>query len=189
MSADLDSAQLAELAEGIRVCERCPLHLGRRNAVPGEGGFRLHCLLVGEAPGQREDEFGRPFIGRTGAFLGRFLAPFGLSRDDFFITSSVKCRPPGNRAPKPLEMDICRETWLLPQIEALKPRLIILMGNVPIRSLLGIQTPLSELHGKLLQHSGLSMLPTYHPTAAMRFPAVRRLAEADWETIRTLLRP
>lgn len=189
MSTGVDYARLAELAAGIRVCVRCPLHLGRRNAVPGEGGFRLGCLLVGEGPGEREDELGRPFIGRTGAFLERFLAPFGLSRDDFFITSAVKCRPPGNRAPRPTELDICRESWLLPQIKALKPRLVVLMGNAPIRSLLDVRTPMTELHGKLLEHAGLSILPTYHPTAAMRFPAVRRLAEADWETIRTLLRP
>ena len=155
--------------------------------MPGEGGFRLGCLLVGEAPGEREDELGRPFIGRTGAFLDRFLSRFGLSRDDFFITSSVKCRPPGNRAPKPQEMDICRESWLLPQIEALKPHLVVLMGNAPIRSLLGLKTPLSELHGRLLEHAGLPMLPTYHPTAAMRFPAVRRLAKADWQTIQAML--
>lgn len=188
MSAGPDWDRLAKLAEGIRVCVRCPLHEGRRNAVPGEGGFGLRCLLVGEAPGEREDELGRPFVGRTGGFLTRFLAAFGLSREDFFITSSVKCRPPGNRPPKPKELDICGESWLPPQIEALRPRLIVLMGNAPVRSLLGLTEPLADLHGKILQHAGLPVLPTYHPTAAMRFPAVRRKAEADWNLIRGLLR-
>lgn len=186
-----DWARLAELAESIRVCVRCPLHDGRRNAVPGEGGFGLRCLLVGEGPGEREDELGRPFVGRTGAFLTRFLSGLGFSREDFFITSAVKCRPPNNRAPRPGELDICRESWLVPQIEALRPRLAVLMGNAPVRSLLGLAAPMAELHGRIRRierFGGLPILPTYHPTAAMRFPAVRAKAEADWVLIRDFLR-
>lgn len=190
MDAGPDWDRLAELAEGIRACVRCPLHKGRRNAVPGEGGFGLRCLLVGEAPGEREDELGRPFVGRTGAFLTRFLASLGLSREDFFITSAVKCRPPGNRTPRPEELDVCRESWLLPQMEALGPRMVALMGGPAVRSLLGLQTPMAELHGRIvgLGGSGIPALPTYHPTAAMRFPAVRRLAQADWAKLAGLLR-
>jgi DNA polymerase len=128
---------LAELDGGIRRCVKCPLHQSRTHAVPGEGPPQAASMLVGEAPGEVEDRRGRPFVGPSGRFLTRLLEQNGLSRDDVFMTNSVKCRPPNNRFPHVKELETCKRHWLLRQIELIDPKLIVLLGRAPLRQLSG----------------------------------------------------
>ncbi len=167
------SQALARVAEQIRRCRRCPLHEGRRQAVPGAGDAGASVMLVGEAPGAKEDESGRPFCGMSGRFLDSALSEAGLRRDDLFITSSVKCRPPGNRTPHVRELTTCLKLWLKPQIELVDPDLVVLLGKTPARQVLGERGNLSDLHGRMLERDGRRYLVTYHPAAAMRFPGPR----------------
>ncbi len=144
-------------------------------------------MLVGEAPGEKEDDEGRPFIGRSGKFLSQILTELGLARDQMFITSAVKCRPPKNRTPRPDELDICRDRWLDSQIDAIQPRVIVLLGGTPVRQLLDETTKLNELHGRVIKKDGRTYLITYHPAAAMRFPRIAAAMRKDLKKVRRLL--
>jgi len=183
------SAELDALAAGIRVCPRCRLSASRTLAVPGEGPDRPLAVLVGEAPGQAEDLSGRPFTGRTGLFLDRFLQEAGLDRAALFITAAVKCRPPANRDPRPDELTVCREAWLLPQLALLAPAPVVLLGRAPARSLLGHTGNLADVRGRVVRWRGRALLATVHPTAAMRFPKMRAALEEDFRTLKALLGP
>ncbi|HSE97590.1 MAG TPA: uracil-DNA glycosylase, partial [Blastocatellia bacterium] len=105
-------ARLEELASQIRVCTKCPLHESRTLAVPGDGKPSASFMIIGEAPGREEDQSGHPFVGAAGRFLGHVLEGTGLDRDDFFITNTVKCRPPKNRTPRKIEVDTCTSNYL-----------------------------------------------------------------------------
>jgi uracil-DNA glycosylase family 4 len=186
MGPDAEQA-LEWMAARIRRCMRCPLHEGRRRAVPGEGSARARVMLIGEAPGANEDRCGRPFCGMSGRFLDGVLAQAGLERAALFITSSVKCRPPGNRAPHAVELSTCGRLYLMPQIDLIDPDLVVLLGKVPIRQVTGETAALGDLHGRLLRQDGRAYLPTYHPAAAMRFPGPRAAILADFRMIGRLL--
>ena len=151
--------------------------------MPGEGKCLRSIILVGEAPGEVEDRTGRPFVGRTGRFLDGLFSELGVFRDDFFITSSVKCRPPANRDPRRTELDACRAAWLAGQIEAVDPALVVALGLVAARTLLGEtagKTPLRDLRkSKHVLESGRTCRVTYHPSAGMRFPKTREMLAAD----------
>ena len=181
--------ELDRLAFGIRRCRKCRLCHGRRHAVPGEGDPHARVMLVGEAPGATEDELGRPFVGRSGRFLDQILNECGLERESVFITSSVKCRPPGNRPPRTDELAICRQAWLNRQIELIDPRLIVLLGKTPLSQLLGEAASLIDLHGGIRDMGGRRYLITYHPAAAMRFPRIRSLMQADLKILTELASP
>ncbi|WP_035104620.1 uracil-DNA glycosylase [Desulfohalovibrio reitneri] len=180
------SRELESLARGIARCRACRLWETRTHAVPGEGPAEADIMLVGEGPGEAEDLSGRPFVGRTGEFLNRFLAERGIERSELFITSSVKCRPPSNRDPKPDEIETCREKWLLPQIEAIRPRVILLAGKAAVRSLAGWTGALGKAREMAFTVGGVPALATYHPTAAMRFPKPRAGLAEDIERAREL---
>jgi DNA polymerase len=123
-------------------------------------------MIIGEAPGKEEDESGKPFVGATGRFLNHVLEGTGLDRDDFFITNTVKCRPPKNRTPKKLEIETCTSNYLFEQIELLSPKLIMLLGGVAAKTVLGIKT-IGEARGKVLEKDGRRYIVGYHP--AVRF--------------------
>jgi DNA polymerase len=144
-------------------------------------------MLVGEAPGEQEDRLGRPFIGPTRRFFDQLLQDFGLSRELLFVTSSVKCRPPSNRDPLDDELATCRANWLDPQIRAVDPAVIVLLGLAAVRSLLGPSGKLRELHGTRHRYDGRELLVSYHPTAGMRFPRVRRAMYEDFALLRNSL--
>jgi uracil-DNA glycosylase family 4 len=167
------------LARGVRRCRKCRLYRSRKHAVPGEGSVTSGIFFVGEAPGKNEDEQGRPFVGLSGKFLDKLLEKAGLSRNEIFVTGSVKCRPPNNRAPKNDELKICRENWLSRQIEIIEPELIVLLGRVALKQLLGEEENLEKIHGQVRQSNGRKCLITFHPAAAMRFPKVRKKMEGD----------
>ncbi|HEV8595058.1 MAG TPA: uracil-DNA glycosylase [Thermoplasmata archaeon] len=157
---------LAALAVRIRVCTRCDLHLSRKRAVPGEGPPRARLLLVGEAPGRREDATGRPFQGAAGRILDDALRQAGIPRDRAFITNAVKCRPPENRRPRAGELAACRP-YLEAQLLAARPRVIVTLGNTATRDLLGPGATLRTARGRRLSYGGIPVLATYHPAAVL----------------------
>jgi uracil-DNA glycosylase len=186
-SSSKDHAALERLARGIATCRRCPLHAQRRHAVPGAGDFARRIMLIGEAPGATEDATGQPFVGRAGAHLDGVLTGIGLTRRDVFVTGSVKCRPPGNRVPRAPELDACRAHWLLPQIEALDPKVLVLLGAVAARQVLRDRRPLGEMRGPMRSWQGRQVLVTAHPAAAMRFPRMRQWLDEDFARLQAFL--
>ena len=173
--------QLEELHERIRTCKLCPLHKTRTNAVPGEGPVTARVMFVGEAPGAKEDETGRPFVGRSGELLTTMIQDIGLSRDEVFITSILKSRPPKNRTPKQDEIKACRP-FLEKQIELINPKIVVLLGGVAISSLIG-PWKLSEAHGKVYETDGRTYFMTYHPAAALRFPKTKVTMREDFQVL------
>jgi len=173
---------LEKLHDAIKNCTLCPLHETRNNAVPGEGPCDASVMLVGEAPGAKEDETGRPFVGRSGQLLSALLEEIGLTREDVFITSILKSRPPKNRAPTQFEVNICRP-YLEQQIELIKPRIIVLLGGVAISSLIG-PCKVSESHGRFYEYNFQTYFMTYHPAAALRFPKIKSLMMDDFKILR-----
>lgn len=183
------SRVLEEVAALVRVCTRCPLHEARTFAVPGEGPAHAPILLVGEAPGRKEDEAGRPFVGPAGRVLERALGAARLRREDVFVTNVVKCRPPANRAPKLSEIATCRP-YLMTQIEAIHPTVIVALGSTSLRSLTGSGATLSKVRGRCLRFGEMTLLVTYHPAAVLYNRNLERALIADLRNAaRWALRP
>jgi uracil-DNA glycosylase family 4 len=174
--------ELASVHQEILDCRRCPLHASRRNAVPGEGSIDARVMFVGEAPGVKEDESGRPFVGRSGNLLTVMIAEIGLSRDEVFITSVLKSRPPGNRTPRKNEVEACRP-YLHRQIDIIRPRIVVLLGGVAVSSVIG-PWKISEAHGRIHEAEGRRFFITYHPAAALRFPRLRDTMRQDFSTLK-----
>lgn len=158
--------KLDELAARIRTCVECPLHVSRTLAVPGAGKAKPLAMIIGEGPGKDEDKAGLPFVGSAGRYLDHVLEGTNITREDFFVTNVVKCRPPGNRAPKKLEAETCTSLYLFKQIELLDPPLIVLLGTTAAKFLLGAQK-IEDLRGNWIERDGRRYLATYHP--AIRF--------------------
>ncbi|MEM1619880.1 MAG: uracil-DNA glycosylase [Fervidicoccaceae archaeon] len=181
--------ELERLAREIASCSRCALSASRRRAVPGEGPPRAALMIVGEAPGRDEDASGRPFVGRAGRLLTSLLEEVNLKREEAYVTNVVKCRPPGNRAPRRDEVSACAP-YLKRQISLVAPRLVLALGALASSSILAMggetklaAAKLSELRGKIfrLEIGGLSiaLMPTYHPAAALRNPRLLEALRAD----------
>ena len=174
--ADLDA--LAALARG---CPACPeLAATRTLVVPGAVPAGARLLLVGEAPGAQEDETGLPFVGRSGQLLDALLAEVGVARADVGVLNTLKCRPPGNRPPSRAETRTCRG-WTERQLDLAAPRVVVALGLSATRWFLG-PTPLTAVRGRVHDVDGRQVVPTYHPSAALRFgPAgePRRLLRED----------
>ncbi|MDQ3908340.1 MAG: uracil-DNA glycosylase [Acidobacteriota bacterium] len=166
MAKTKKARRLDELAAQIRVCTRCPLWESRTNAVPGDGKYTSKVMIIGEAPGKEEDESGLPFVGSAGRFLNHVLEGTGLDRTDFFITNTVKCRPPKNRTPKKLEVETCTSNYLFEQIELVNPRLVMLLGAVAAKTVLGVKS-INEARGRVINQDGRKFIVGYHP--AVRF--------------------
>jgi len=158
--------RLGALSAQIRVCTKCPLCKSRKRAVPGDGKTSAKVMLIGEAPGREEDETGHPFVGAAGRFLDDVLEGAGVKRDDLFITNIVKCRPPKNRAPRVNEIETCVSNYLFEQIELIDPRLIMLLGGVAAKKILGVKS-VNEARGRIIERDGRKYLVGYHP--AVRF--------------------
>lgn len=157
-------SRLAELAARIRVCTLCPLWESRTLAVPGDGKANAKVMLIAEAPGREEDESGHGFVGAAGRFLDSVLEGTQLDRKDFFITNTVKCRPPKNRTPKSLEVNTCTLNYLFEQIELVNPKLIMLLGLVAAKRLLGVKS-INEARGRVIEHEGRKFIVGYHPAS------------------------
>jgi len=179
--------RMYELDEGIRVCVRCPLHQSRTHAVPGEGPVPAGVFFVGEAPGAKEDQLGRPFVGPSGMLLNRLLETAGLNRQEVYITSCVKCRPPNNRTPHADELNICQATWLNRQIDLVDPQVIVLLGRVALQQVLKDRRSLRQIHGEVVPRDGRQHFLTYHPAVAFRVPETRDSMGEDMILLKQLL--
>lgn len=177
----VDLPLLGTIAASVRGCTRCPLHAGRINAVPGEGAGRAGILLVGEAPGRNEDETGRPFCGAAGRNLDLALKEAGLARDELFVTSIVKCRPPENRDPTPAEKQACRP-HLEAQVAALAPRVIVALGRHGLSGLLGeVPKEFASLRGTFLPGpGGIPIFVSLHPAAVIYRQKWKEQYLQDW---------
>ena len=160
-----EAERLEALATQIRSCAQCPLHATRTKAVPGEGASSVRVMLIGEAPGREEDQRGQPFVGAAGRFLDEVLAGSGVDRRDLFITNTVKCRPENNRPPRKREVDTCTSLYLFEQIELINPALIMVLGSVATKKLLGVNS-VNEVRGRVLEHNNRKYLAGYHPAAS-----------------------
>jgi uracil-DNA glycosylase family 4 len=165
MALSQEAERLEALAIQIRSCLQCPLHATRTKAVPGEGSPSARVMLIGEAPGREEDRRGQPFVGAAGRFLDEVLAGSGVDRSDLFITNTVKCRPENNRPPRKREVDICTSLYLFEQIELVNPALIMLLGSVATKKLLGVSS-VNEVRGRVIEHNRRKYLAGYHPAAS-----------------------
>lgn len=185
----VDLPRLQLIAQAVRSCTRCPLHQGRINAVPGEGTGRLGILLVGEAPGRNEDETGRPFCGAAGKNLDLALREAGIPRDDCFVTSIVKCRPPENRDPTPFEKQQCRP-HLEAQVAALAPRVIVALGRHGLSGLLGeVPQEFANLRGTFLRGPGdVPIFVSLHPAAVIYRQKWKEQYLQDWRDLGAWLR-
>ena len=154
--------------------------------IPGEGPKSAKIVFIGEAPGAEEAKLGRPFVGRSGRFLDGLLGEVGLSRRDIYITSSVKCRPPRNRTPRTDDLRICKANWLDKQISLIRPKMIVLLGKMSVRQVLGLKGNLSGFHGKVLCQNRIRCLVTFHPAAGMRFPQIKKEMKHDFKRLKTL---
>ncbi len=176
---------MKELEGQILKCEKCPLAKTRTRAVPGEGSLKAEILFIGEGPGKKEDELGRPFVGAAGKLLDKLIGSIGLKREDVFIANVVKCRPPENRDPLPEEVDACRG-WLDKQVEAINPKLIVLLGRHSMDRFLPNQK-ISLDHGKPKRHKGRVYFPVYHPAAALYRNSLLEDLQKDFKKIPKVL--
>lgn len=178
--------RLSEIAEKIASCEVCPeLCKNAKNPVPGEGDPEAAIMFVGEAPGAREDETGRPFVGAAGKFLEEMLSSIELKRQDVYITNIVKYRPPGNRDPLPEEIKACLP-FLLAQIKVIAPKLVVFLGRHSM-SVFFPELKISQAHGRPVRRSGQVFLPLYHPAAALYNGGMRESLLEDFAKIPKIL--
>ena len=178
---------LDAIRDDIGDCTRCKLHgLGRRQIVFGVGNPSADLMFVGEAPGADEDLQGIPFVGRAGQLLTKIIEAIGLRRDDVYIANVIKCRPPENRNPEPDEVETC-EPFLVRQIDAIRPKVIVALGTFAARTLLKTQDPISRLRGRVYEHRGAKLIATFHPAFLLRSPDRKRDVWEDMKTVRDLL--
>ena len=177
---------LDEIAEAVRKCTRCDLYKTATKAVPGEGDPKAELVCVGEAPGAKEDETGRPFVGQAGQLLTKILAAIDLTREQVFICNVLKHRPPGNRNPLPEEVEAC-SPYLIRQLELINPKVIVAFGTFAAQTLLQTKTPLGQLRGLVHRYHGIPLIVTYHPAALLRNPAWKRPTWEDVKLARRIL--
>jgi DNA polymerase len=181
-----DCASLEALREHIGDCDRCPLANTRTRLVFGVGDPHARLMLVGEAPGKNEDLQGEPFVGAAGKFLDELLGSIGIERSQVYIANMVKCRPPGNRDPEPLEIDTCAP-FLARQIDLIDPAVIATLGRFAAHYVLALDAPISALRGKLYHRNGRNVVPVFHPAAALYDSTKRDVLEDDFKRIRVVL--
>jgi uracil-DNA glycosylase len=170
---------MAEMKAHCDRCFRCELGHNRTHAVVGEGNLNAKIMLVGEGPGQTEDETGRPFVGRSGELLDRILASVSLTREqNVFICNVVKCRPPENRTPTTDEADACKG-YLLEQIRLIDPKIILLTGATALKGLLGIKQGITKVRGQWVERDGRFYMPIFHPAYLLR-NASREQGSPKW---------
>lgn len=191
MEIDQRREALKQVFAQASVCTRCQeLAKTRKNVVFGAGNANADLMFVGEAPGASEDEQGLPFVGRAGKLLETLLKEIGLERKDVFIANVLKCRPPGNRDPLPLEIENCRE-YLYRQVELIQPRVICSLGNFSTKLLRDDPTGITRLHGKpqelTLGRRTVRLYPIFHPAAALYTPRMLETLREDFARLPELL--
>jgi len=168
--------------EELGDCTRCKLCEARQNIVFGVGNPSADVVFVGEGPGRDEDEQGEPFVGRAGQLLTRMIGAMGLSREDVYICNVIKCRPPQNRNPEADEVAAC-EPFLRMQLQAIRPRLIVALGNSAAQALLRTKTGITALRGRFHRYQGIKLMPTYHPAFLLRSPQMKKKAWEDLQVV------
>ncbi len=182
-------AALTGIREFIGDCTRCPLAFeGRNTIVFGDGDPNARLLFVGEGPGADEDAQGIPFIGKAGQLLNNMITAMGLARSEVYIANIVKCRPPANRVPEPIEANTC-SPFLLEQIGVVRPEVIVALGSTAATYLLGSRSPLTALRGRVHRALGTKLIVTYHPAYLLRDPRQKKEAWADLQIAMRELSP
>lgn len=182
------SGGLAAIREEIGECTRCKLCAGRTQIVFGVGDPNAHLMFVGEGPGADEDRQGEPFVGRAGRKLNEMIGAIGLERSQVYIANVVKCRPPDNRTPEPDEVATC-SPFLIRQIEAIRPRVLVALGSPAAKTLLGTREGITRIRGQWGEFRGIPVMPTYHPAYLLRSYTVenRRKVFEDLKAARARL--
>ena len=156
-----------DLEKSIIDCKKCKLCTGRQNIVFGTGNKNAKLMLIGEGPGADEDRLGEPFVGRAGKLMNLAFKAIGLNREEVYIANIVKCRPPGNRNPEEDECEACMN-YLRNQVILVKPEIIVLLGSVALKHILGKEYGITASRGKWVEKKGIKYMPTWHPAALLR---------------------
>jgi len=179
------AAALQLVRDEIGDCTRCPLaYAGRKKIVYADGSPTARLMFVGEGPGADEDTQGLPFVGKAGQLLNNMIVAMGLQREDVYIANIVKCRPPGNRVPEPVEANTCSQ-FLLKQIDIVQPQVIVALGSTAATYLLGVKQSLSGLRGRWHSCRGAKLAVTYHPAFLLRDPRQKGEAWKDLQMVMT----
>src|SRR5260370_24018539 len=179
---------LLKIRTDLGDCTRCKLHKGRNKIVFGDGNPKAELVFVGEGPGHDEDVQGLPFVGRAGKLLTQMIEAMGLRRKDVYICNVVKCRPPENRAPEKEEVATC-SPFLLRQIDAIAPKVIVCLGSIAAQTLLETNRGISQFRGQWLEFRGRKLLATYHPAYLLRNPNAKGEVCEDLQKVMTVLGP
>lgn len=177
---------LDELRVQVESCRRCPLCDGRTQTVFGVGNPHARVMFIGEAPGKNEDLQGEPFVGAAGHYLNELLGCAGLRREDVFIANVLKCRPPGNRDPRPEEIQTCTP-FLREQTRTIDPKVLVTLGKFSTQFVLKTQVGITRLHGRVQRAGKFLVFPIFHPAAALYDGAKREALENDFVTLGQLL--
>ena len=175
---------LSEVRSELGDCTRCKLSRTRTNIVFGAGNPNAELVFVGEAPGEEEDKQGEPFVGRAGELLTKMIEAMGYARETVYIANIIKCRPPNNRNPEPDELAAC-EPFLLGQLGALRPKVIVALGKFAAQTLLRDDTAISRLRGTWRDYQGVKLMPTFHPAYLLRSPQEKGKA---WDDLKLVMR-
>lgn len=185
LSSEEARRRLDVLAETVRGCTRCALHVGRTQTVFARGSGETGLCFVGEGPGADEDAQGFPFVGKAGQLLDRMIGAMGFSRDAVYVCNIVKCRPPENRKPEPSEMAACMP-YLQEQLELLAPQVIVALGATAVQGLFGTTEGITRMRGRWKLYGGRTpVMPTFHPAFLLRNPAAKREV---WDDLQAVLR-
>ena len=177
---------LSEIKKKCESCERCPLHETRTNCVFGTGDENAKIMFVGEAPGEKEDLSGVPFVGRAGQLLDKFLEAVDISRSDVYIANILKCRPPKNRDPLPEEEAQCID-YLREQVAAINPKIIVCLGRISAMKLIKPDFKITQEHGEWFKKGNYLMTAVYHPAALLRDPRKKEDMLVDMQRIKAKL--
>lgn len=181
---------IEEISKKIKICNLCELHKIRKNAVPGEGNVNSKIMIIGLGPGREEDIQGRPFVGAAGKFLNELLSIVGIKREEIYITNVVKCIPPNNK-PTEKQVFICTSNYLDKQIEIIKPRLIITLGELATKYIFEKNEKKfvnMSVHGKIFEFKNYFVLPMFHPASALYNPKLKETIINDWQKNREFIR-
>ncbi len=178
-------AALRAIREDLGECTRCPLHQqGRKQIVFGVGNPQAQLMFIGEAPGADEDQQGEPFVGRAGQLLNNMIVAMGLKREDVYIANIIKCRPPSNRTPERGECEIC-SPFLFRQIDVIQPKVLVALGAIAAKTLLGVNDTMANLRGHWYEYRGRKLAVTYHPAYLLRDP---RQKVETWKDLQRVMK-
>lgn len=166
----------------IKLCIRCDLCLTRTQVVSGEGSHNADMMFIGEAPGYSEDKYGKPFIGKSGKLLDYYFNYYGWNRKDIYLTNVIKCKTPRNRQPSGTEIYKCKE-YLIDEIKTVNPKIIVLLGNTAISTLVGVDNKVKKLAGKPFRYKDIIIFPMYHPSYMMMNKELISIYDKHWKLL------